>query len=253
MKKGFTLIELAIVLVIISIVIGAIIGSRDLIESAKLNGIISDFKKYESAFNAFKEKYGALPGDMPDASEVFTPPDSSCNVYNGDGSGTIDRASAMASQNAGSYETQMAMDMLSKAGFIDFKADQSSLSCQNISNFLPQIGIRYPESSIKKAGYYFYYSKVGFNPPIIQGNHLYLGASSELHNYPLDGVLTPNEALSLDKRMDDGQPGTGKFSGYYSLTEPRNCVVNEGYNIEEKKKVCTLVYFVEQQNNPIIN
>ena len=45
MKKGFTLIELSIVLVIISIVIGAIIGSRDLIESAKLNGIISDLKK----------------------------------------------------------------------------------------------------------------------------------------------------------------------------------------------------------------
>jgi prepilin-type N-terminal cleavage/methylation domain-containing protein len=247
MKKGFTLIELAIVLVIISIVIGAIIGSRDLIESAKLNGIISDFKKYESAFNAFKEKYGALPGDMPDASDVFTVPDSNCAIdYNGYGNNDIVLSGESELANGpGDWEVYTAMDMLSKAGFIDFKANQTSLNCTNIISGSDQVGIRYPESTVKNAGFYFNYTG-SFNA--ITTNLMHFASSSQSYNTPFDGAITPSEAQIIDKRIDDGLAMKGKLSGYESFQG--NCMTySEGdtYNTTSKLKECTLIYDIENR------
>lgn len=247
MKKGFTLVELAIVLIIISIVIGAIIGSRDLIESAKLNGIISDLKKYESAYNDFKQKYGALPGDMPDASSVFTVPDSNCAIdYNGNGENIISLSgeSEIAS-GPGDWEVYTAMDMLSKAGFIDFKANQTSLNCSNIIRGSDQVGIRYPESTVKNAGFYFDYNGA-FDA--IPKNLMFFASSSQSNNTPFDGAITPSEAQMIDKRIDDGLSMKGRLSGYESFQG--NCMTfSEGdtYNTASDLKECILLYVLEKQ------
>jgi len=63
-EKGFTLIELSIVLVIIGLIVGAIFVGLELIESAGIRGTISQIGKYNAAVNTFRVKYNALPGDM---------------------------------------------------------------------------------------------------------------------------------------------------------------------------------------------
>lgn len=63
--RGFTLIELSVVLVIIGLIIGGILVGRVLIKSAEINSLISQKQEYETAVNTFKLKYGYLPGDMP--------------------------------------------------------------------------------------------------------------------------------------------------------------------------------------------
>lgn len=61
--KGFTLIELAIVLVIIGIILGAVLKGQDLIENAKVKKIINFPNKWEVAIWTFYDKKGYFPGD----------------------------------------------------------------------------------------------------------------------------------------------------------------------------------------------
>lgn len=67
--KGFTLIEMAIVLVIIGIILGAVLKGQDLITNAKAKKIASQVRGIESAIWGYYDKFGKLPGD------TNTPPD----------------------------------------------------------------------------------------------------------------------------------------------------------------------------------
>lgn len=62
-QKGFTLIELALVLVIIGIILGAVLKGQDLIEGAKVKKVINFTKKWEIPIWAHYDKKGYFPGD----------------------------------------------------------------------------------------------------------------------------------------------------------------------------------------------
>lgn len=71
MKKhaGFTLIELAIVLVIIGLLFGGVLKGQELINSAKVKNMATDFKNVQVYIYGYQDKFKALPGDdvSPDA------------------------------------------------------------------------------------------------------------------------------------------------------------------------------------------
>lgn len=64
-KIGFTLIEMSIVLVIIGLIIGGILTGQDLINAASIRAQTSQIEKYQTAVHTFQNKYGYLPGDIP--------------------------------------------------------------------------------------------------------------------------------------------------------------------------------------------
>ena len=64
-ERGFTLIELSIVLVIIGFIVGGILVGKDLINSAATRQQIAQITQFQSAVYTFKGKYdGQIPGDM---------------------------------------------------------------------------------------------------------------------------------------------------------------------------------------------
>lgn len=62
-QKGFTLVEIAIVLVIIGLLLGGILKGQEMITQAKIKNIISDFSGISAAFHGYQDRYRSLPGD----------------------------------------------------------------------------------------------------------------------------------------------------------------------------------------------
>lgn len=63
--RGFTLVELAIVMTIIGLLIAGILKGQEIINNARTTAIISDVNAFTAGTQAFTDKYGHLPGDMP--------------------------------------------------------------------------------------------------------------------------------------------------------------------------------------------
>jgi prepilin-type N-terminal cleavage/methylation domain-containing protein len=62
-QSGFTLVEIAIVLVIIGLLLGGILKGQELINSAKVKNLANDFRVIPTYIYAYQDKYKALPGD----------------------------------------------------------------------------------------------------------------------------------------------------------------------------------------------
>jgi len=66
-QTGFTLIEIAIVLVIIGLLLGGILKGQELITQARIRNVANDFQSMTAAINLYQDRYRALPGDDPGA------------------------------------------------------------------------------------------------------------------------------------------------------------------------------------------
>lgn len=80
-QTGFTLVELAIVLVVIGLILGMAFKGKDLIDSAKVKSLAAQYNKILAATNIFYEKYGFYPGDGCPANA--TSPSACTNTKNG--------------------------------------------------------------------------------------------------------------------------------------------------------------------------
>ena len=62
-QSGFTLIEIAIVLVIIGLLLGGILKGQELINSARVKNLATDFRNIPLFIYGYQDKFRALPGD----------------------------------------------------------------------------------------------------------------------------------------------------------------------------------------------
>jgi len=63
-QSGFTLVEIAIVLVIIGLLLGGVLKGQELINSAKVKNMIGDLRAVSSMVYAYQDRFKALPGDQ---------------------------------------------------------------------------------------------------------------------------------------------------------------------------------------------
>lgn len=71
-QKGFTLVEIAIVLVIIGLLLGGVLKGQELINSAKVKNLANDFRSIPVFIYGYQDKFKRLPGDDPNADTRFT-------------------------------------------------------------------------------------------------------------------------------------------------------------------------------------
>src|SRR5437667_9636684 len=63
--QGFTLVEIAIVLVIIGLLLGGILKGQEMITQAKIKNVIADFSGISAAYHGYVDRYKKIPGDDP--------------------------------------------------------------------------------------------------------------------------------------------------------------------------------------------
>jgi prepilin-type N-terminal cleavage/methylation domain-containing protein len=91
-QSGFTLVEIAIVLVIIGLLLGGILKGQELINSAKVKNLANDFRVIPTYIYAYQDKFKALPGDDKNATTHLACGSGTSACTNGDGNGVIDGA-----------------------------------------------------------------------------------------------------------------------------------------------------------------
>ncbi len=62
-QSGFTLVEIAIVLVIIGLLLGGVLKGQELINNARIKNIVNDMNGVSAAYNTYIDRYRAMPGD----------------------------------------------------------------------------------------------------------------------------------------------------------------------------------------------
>lgn len=96
---GFTLVEIAIVLIIVGLMLGGVMKGQELIDNAKVKNFANDFRNLPLLLYGYQDRYKALPGD--DAAvdvhlgAALCPPSASCKATSSDevpGNGIIEGA-----------------------------------------------------------------------------------------------------------------------------------------------------------------
>lgn len=250
-QKGFTLFEMAIVVVVISFILGALFVSKDIIRTAQIREMLGEYDRYIKAIKEFEDKYQALPGDMTNATAIWGAdtgcPNTSMNTVaktatcNGNGDGMIGGYNNSGSLDNNSYEFYRAWQQLANAGLIDGKysgvlgASPNSAS-PNIAGSIAKntMGISVPASKLKPGGWLlFYYKQPVDNGELWGDKYGHLLALTAMP-IPLlgndqayifqNGVLTGSETYAIDTKIDDGKPSLGKMRvGNYIASK---CVTN---------------------------
>lgn len=66
-SKGFTLVELAIVLMIIGVILGGVVKGTELVTNAKTKRLYRDYQNVQTAYLAYLDRTGDTPGDITDS------------------------------------------------------------------------------------------------------------------------------------------------------------------------------------------
>lgn len=88
-QSGFTLVEIAIVLVIIGLLLGGVLKGQELINSAKVKAMAQDFRTIQTALYGYQDRFKALPGDHSAVATAVTGATAATTPASSQGNGQI--------------------------------------------------------------------------------------------------------------------------------------------------------------------
>lgn len=81
--RGFSLIELSIMLVILGLLVGAVTAGQSLIRASELRSVTTDIERYRAGIATFRDKYFGLPGDLLNATSFWGKDNTNCPTHTG--------------------------------------------------------------------------------------------------------------------------------------------------------------------------
>jgi prepilin-type N-terminal cleavage/methylation domain-containing protein len=192
MQKGFTLVEIAIVLVIIGLLLGGILKGQEMITQAKIKNVMADFSGISAAYHGYQDRYRAIPGDDPNAATRWTTaPAAVAGSGNGIVGGTYNNA-CPAVPAAADPESCKFWDHLRRAGFVAGNGGQ-----QPFNALTGQIGVQTGDGAAAPAA------------TLLDG----AGGPGFVGLIMCSANLPDKIAIAVDTQMDDGVAGKGTVRG----------------------------------------
>lgn len=187
-QNGFTMIEVAIVLVIIGLLLGGVLKGQELITSARVRNLISQQDDIKAGYFGFQDRFRALPGDYTLATTNIAGIATASCTGNGDGNGRIETTGA-----ATPAEHVLLWEHLSKSGFISgsYVCNPDESSATTPSNpFAVRLQLVWDAV---------------FDP-----------AATARHNLKTGSQIPSDLLAEVDRKIDDGNAtgGTFRFSAY---------------------------------------
>lgn len=251
-KKAFSLIELSIVLIIIGLLVAGVTGGASLIKNAELRGLMTEARGYQTAVNAFQERFQALPGDYKNVvGGTFTNSTGSAGtapVVAGNGNGQIEfiNGKTTATDN-NRMESNIAFQQLKNGGFIDaaFTPASSAITTSTTYTTVLTPGTNIPGSKTRNAGWIFDTLGQNLNFVIVTAAtaSMTTGISDSAAAVAVPtSVIIPVDALSIDTKTDDGIANTGKVRASVATA---GCNSTGTYTTATATAACALSFQVD--------
>lgn len=180
-QGGFTLIEIAIVLVIIGLLLGGVLKGQELINTARVRALNNSVDGITAAWFSFQDRYRAFPGDYVNAKASVNLPGAPAG---GDGDGIVEDED----------ERGLVWAHLEAAGYINggysgaVLADDKEYTCP--TTICPDNGF-------------------GTGMSIFHGANVLSGTAVKAHEL-ITGQGIPIEVIAeLDRKIDDDAPASG--------------------------------------------
>jgi prepilin-type N-terminal cleavage/methylation domain-containing protein len=212
-EGGFTLVELAIVMIIIGLLIGGILKGQELITNARVSSTVAQVKATESGISGFRDKYNSLPGDMnpnrlPNCGAGLCVTAPAVGVA---GDGVLSNTGVVSDPGlavGGTTESGLSFIHLAAAGLIGGVNPGSAgigVAAPNQSNPVTPLGGAWA---------------MGTSAGVATGVIVPAGLTAGVYMITTPNVaaavpntnaqiMTPSNAATIDTKLDDGQPLTG--------------------------------------------
>ena len=177
-QSGFTLVEIAIVLVIIGLLLGGVLKGQELITQAKIKNVANDLNGMSAAVYGYQDRYKRFPGDDNGAAARWKNP----AATDGDGNGQLGAAKV--------------------EGVIDCSSETPTENCEFWQH-------------LRLAGFIGGDAATKLSPQNAAGGVLQVqnGALGLSGLVVCSTNLLGKIANAIDAQFDDGKPGTGQVRG----------------------------------------
>ena len=190
-QAGFTLVEMAIVLVIVGLIIAGVLTAQQVTQNGKITNAVQGIKSYQAAVQNYNQSYGAVPGDDVQAATRFPSDESLGGAQQGDGDGSIKGAY----NDTKGEESARFWQHLRNAGLIKGAAGDASLPSNPFN------------------GVYGVQSAAAF------------GLAAGTNMLCLDKI-PGGAAAAIDQQLDDGKSDSGAVRGGTALGETAAAAYN---------------------------
>jgi prepilin-type N-terminal cleavage/methylation domain-containing protein len=211
--RGFSLVELSIVILIISFIMAAIAVGSNITDNAKSRQAIKALTDYRAAFIQFREQFNALPGDFNNAATIWG------NTTSGNGDGII-------TCTVNGDECWTAFQHLSLAGYVAGNYNGNNQGPILITNGTPMVIQTYNTSL-------YNYAKVH-----VIGNW---------------GNSYTVNSTQIDTKMDDGTPTFGDIASTSAtkIVSPPSCIKQSDQVTDVAYNYTGMgVYYLSNLTNP---